>query len=103
MLSLSASIVLVACILPVALLPCLSVAGDKPPLVWSDQEKPIPAQLRGLRKLSDDVRTQTTKNLALQIRQLPVVPNKLRLASGLANLSISTMTGGRHHSRFSIA
>jgi thiol-disulfide isomerase/thioredoxin len=30
---------------------------------------------------------QTTKDLALQIRRLPVVPNKLRLAEGLANLS----------------
>jgi peroxiredoxin len=33
------------------------------------------------------VRVQTTKNLALQIRQLPVVPNKIRLAGALANLS----------------
>ena len=34
--------------------------------------------------LPDDVRVQTTKNLALQIRQLPVVPNKLSLAEWLA-------------------
>jgi len=60
-------------------------AEDK--TVWSDQEKPIVEQLRGLRKLDDTVRARTTKDLALQIRQLPVVPNKLRLAGALANLS----------------
>ena len=41
----------------------------------------------GLRKLDDSVRAHTTKDLAVQIRQLPVVPNKLRLAGALANLS----------------
>lgn len=56
-------------------------------IVWSDQEKPIVEQIRGLRKLDDTVRAHTTKELALQIRQLPVVPNKLRLAGALANLS----------------
>jgi len=61
------------------------VAQDK--TVWSDQEKPIVEQIHGLRKLDDAVRMRTTKDLALQIRQLPVVPNKLRLAIGLANLS----------------
>ena len=38
-------------------------------------------------KLPDDVRARTTKELALQIRQLPATPNKLRLAVGLASLS----------------
>jgi len=61
------------------------LAQDK--IVWSDQEKPIAEQLRGLRKLDDTVRARTTKDLALQIRALPAVPNKLRLAGGLANLS----------------
>jgi peroxiredoxin len=56
-------------------------------IVWSDQEKPIVEQLHGLRKLPDDVRAHTTKDLALQIRQLPATPNKLRLAGGLANFS----------------
>jgi peroxiredoxin len=56
-------------------------------VVWSDQEKPIMEQIRGLRKLDDTVRARTTKELAMQIRQLPVVPNKLRLAGALANLS----------------
>jgi peroxiredoxin len=56
-------------------------------VVWTDQEKPIVEQLRGLRKLPDDVRAHTTKDLARQIRQLPVTPNKLRLAGALSNLS----------------
>ena len=56
-------------------------------IVWSDQEKPIVEQIRGLRKLDDTVRARTTKELALRIRQLPVVPNKLRLAGALSNLS----------------
>jgi peroxiredoxin len=55
--------------------------------VWSDQEKPMVEQLRGLRTLDDSVRVQTTKALALQIRSLPKGPNKLRLAEALANLS----------------
>ena len=63
-----------------------SLAADEK-IVWSDQEKPIVDQLRGLRSLPDDVRGRTTKDLALQIRQLPVTPNKLRLAGALSNLS----------------
>lgn len=55
--------------------------------VWSEQEKPIVEQIKGLRKLDDTVRARTTKELALNIRQLPVVPNKLQLAGALANLS----------------
>jgi len=62
-----------------------SLAQEK--VVWSDRERPIVEQLRGLRKLDDTIRARTTKELALQIRQLPVVPNKLRLAGTLANLS----------------
>jgi hypothetical protein len=64
----------------------LSVCAQEK-VVWSHQEKPIVEQIRGLRKLDDSVRARTTKDLALQIRQLPVVPNKLRLAGALANLS----------------
>lgn len=55
--------------------------------VWSAQEQPIADQIKGLRKLDDSVRAHTTKELALQIRQLPVVPNKLKLAGALANLA----------------
>jgi peroxiredoxin len=56
-------------------------------IIWSSQEKPISEQISGLRALPDDVRGQGTKKLALQIRQLPVTPNKLRLAYSLAMLS----------------
>jgi len=56
-------------------------------VVWSDQEKPIVAQLRTLRGLPDDVRARTTKQLALDIRQLPASDHKVSLANGLANLS----------------
>jgi peroxiredoxin len=77
---------------------CLSAAGlllsgpaslhaQEQKVVWSSQEKPIAEKIRGLRGLPDDVRARTTKNLALEIRQLPVTPNKLRLANDLANLS----------------
>ena len=77
---------------------CLSAAGlllsrapsahaQEQPVVWSSQEKPIAEQIRGLRSLPDDVRARTTKNLAMEIRQLPIAPNKVRLANDLANLS----------------
>lgn len=56
-------------------------------IVWSDQEKPIVEQIRGLRKLDDTVRARTTKDLALQIRALPLASHKLQLAGALANLS----------------
>jgi len=56
-------------------------------ILWTDQEKPIADKLRTLRKIFHDERAQTTKALALQIRQLPVGINQLRLANGLANLA----------------
>jgi peroxiredoxin len=62
-------------------------AQDKNQTDASDQEKAILGQLRGLRKLDDTTRSRTTKDLALQIRNLPVVLNKVRLAGALANLS----------------
>jgi peroxiredoxin len=64
----------------------LSVSAQEK-TVWSEQEKPIVEQIKGLRKLDDTVRARTTRELALQIRQLPVVPNKLKLAGALALLS----------------
>jgi hypothetical protein len=64
---------------------CTAFAQQK--IVWSDQEKPIAEQIGTLRKLDDAVRSRTTKDLALQIRQLPAVPNKVRLAGALSNLS----------------
>jgi peroxiredoxin len=64
-----------------------SFAETKQKVVWSDQEKPLVEQLRGLRSVADDKRGDVTKDLAFKIRQLPPTANKLRLASGLANLS----------------
>lgn len=54
---------------------------------WTAQEKPVFDQIHGLRSLSDDERARTTKQLALDIRQLPAGTNKLALADELANLS----------------
>jgi peroxiredoxin len=56
-------------------------------IVWSDQEKPILEHMRTLRKLPEDQRARTTKQLALQIRQLLAALNKVRLANSLASLS----------------
>jgi peroxiredoxin len=77
----------VLCAWAVVLLLSLKISAEKQEVVWSPQEKPIAEQIHGLRQLPDDVRARTTKELALQIRQLPATPNKLRLAVGLANLS----------------
>ncbi len=65
----------------------VAAQAQKQEIVWSDQEKPIIDQIRGLRKLPDDTRAQTTKQLALQIRALPITPNKLHLAISLSGLS----------------
>ena len=54
---------------------------------WTSQEKPIAEQIKKLRDLPDDVRALTTKQLAIEIRELSATPNKLRLANSLANLS----------------
>jgi peroxiredoxin len=54
---------------------------------WSEQEKPIVKRIGELRDLPDDVRAPTTKLLAIQIRELPAAPSKVRLADDLANLS----------------
>jgi peroxiredoxin len=58
--------------------------AQKKETVWSAAEKPLAEAIRGLRGLPDDVRAQTTKDLALKIRQLPAAENKLQLAVGLA-------------------
>ena len=77
-----------SCLLGITLaISFLSLAAQDKATVWSDQEKPILEQLRGLRALPDDVRAKSTKDLALKIRELPAGPNKMRLANGLAGLS----------------
>jgi len=60
------------------------LGAQKQEIVWSEQEKPIVEQLHNIRNVPDDLRGGVTKDLALKIRQLPAVPNKLRLAMGLA-------------------
>jgi peroxiredoxin len=69
------------------LLPHSSIQAQEQKITWSNQEKPIAEQIGGLRSLPDDVRVRTTKNLAMEIRQLPATPNKLSLADHLAMLS----------------
>ena len=61
--------------------------GQEQKIVWSPQEAPLYARIRGLRDLPDAKRAKETKALALAIRALPVQPNKLSLAVNLTNLS----------------
>jgi len=55
--------------------------------VYTDQERPIIEQLKGLRGVSDDQRGAVTRKIALEIRNLPPDTAKVRLANGLASLS----------------
>jgi peroxiredoxin len=75
------------CVFAVFLFHVQSPGAQRQQIVWSEQEKPLVQQLRGLRELPDERRAQVTKDLALAIRQLPASLNKLRLANNLANLS----------------
>jgi peroxiredoxin len=61
----------------------VTASAQQKEIVWSAAEKPLAEAIRGLRGLADDVRAQTTKDLALKIRQLPATGNKLKLAVGL--------------------
>jgi peroxiredoxin len=63
------------------------VSAQPKAVIWSSDEAPLLEQLRGLRKLPDDERARTTKQLAIQIRQLPSTANKVRLAANLAGLA----------------
>ena len=65
----------------------LPLPAQQTKIVWASQEQPIVDQLKGLRKLPDDERVGVTRKLALQVRQLPDVPNKVILASWLTGLS----------------
>jgi peroxiredoxin len=75
------------CVLAVFLFYAQSPGAQRQQIVWSEQEKPIVQQLRGLRQLPDERRAQVTKDLALAIRRLPASMNKLTLSNNLANLS----------------
>jgi peroxiredoxin len=63
------------------------LSAQKQEIIWSPQEKPIADQIKTIRQVPDDIRPKTTKELALQIRQLPATPNKLQLAVRLAGRS----------------
>jgi peroxiredoxin len=65
----------------------VSLRAQEQKVICSGQEKPIADQIGGLRAVPDDVRGQATKKLAIEIRQLPMTPNKLSLANSLAMLS----------------
>src|SRR6202034_92807 len=69
-----------------ALTGCSRLAAQTKP-AWSADEQPIVNQLRGLRQVPDDARGGVTRQLALDIRRLPMTPGKLSLAHNLANLS----------------
>ncbi|MGD1070041.1 MAG: TlpA disulfide reductase family protein [Bryobacteraceae bacterium] len=56
-------------------------------LFCSRHEQPIAEAIRHLRDVPDAQRGAVTRNLALEIRQLPASKNKLILANDLANLS----------------
>jgi peroxiredoxin len=61
-----------------------SLRAQEQKIIWSEREKPIADRIGGLRALPDGERPHATKNLAIEIRQLPVTPNKLSLANSLA-------------------
>jgi peroxiredoxin len=65
----------------------LGLFGQGAKIVWSEQESPIVAQLGKLRSLGDAERASTTKQLAMQIRELPAGGNKGTLAEHLAGLA----------------
>ena len=72
-------------ILPALLLTCLWLS-DAQTTGLTAREKAIQDRM-GLRKLPDGERARVTRDLALEIRELPPSVNKLNLASSLANLA----------------
>src|SRR5208283_1672795 len=71
------------------LIGAMSLQAQEQKPAWTEQEKPVVAALGTLRKLPEEARANKTKELALEIRSLPVAsnPHKARLALGLAGLS----------------
>lgn len=64
-----------------------ALAAQKEQIVWNDQERPIVEELRTLRDLPDNERPNVIRQLAIQIRQLPVTAGKEPLAQQLAMLT----------------
>jgi peroxiredoxin len=62
---------------------CFGAAAQTP----APSENAIIQQLRGLRKLPDDVRARTTKDLALEIREMRGKSNQVNLAVQLTSLA----------------
>ncbi len=86
----------------------LPLVGQQPKVAYSDQEKLLVAQLRGLRQLPDEERAKATKELALEIRALPASPNKTFLARGWLTcrpkaILATTHCRSNHHSGASTA
>jgi thiol-disulfide isomerase/thioredoxin len=61
--------------------------GQAPRIPLTDAESSIAKSMGHIRDLPDDVRTKTTRQLALDIRALPKSAHKVDLATGLANYS----------------
>jgi len=74
-------------VIGLCLIACASAVAQNGDPVWTKAESPIRDQISHLRGLPDDVRARTTKQLALDIRALPITLHKLSLANALANLS----------------
>src|SRR3954469_7442912 len=66
---------------------CATSGQARQQRVWTEQEKPILAEIKQLRSLPDSQRSGTTKDLALRIRRLPAGANKRDLAISLSHLS----------------
>jgi len=64
-------------------------------IVWTRQQKTIVSKIRHLRQMPDKKRGRVTKQLALEIREMPPSINQVRLAEGLASLSTEGDPGGR--------
>jgi peroxiredoxin len=82
-----APFVMLATVVAMVLMAEFSELSAQTKAVWSADEQPIVDQLRGLRRVPDDARGGVTRQLALNIRRLPMTPGKLHLAKDLANLS----------------
>jgi peroxiredoxin len=81
------SVALAALVFAVAGYQPSRVSAQQNKISYSADEQPLADQIHGLRSLPDNVRAQTTKDLAIKIRQLPATENKLHLAFNLAALS----------------
>jgi peroxiredoxin len=69
------------------ILPTVPTRAQTQKPAQSDAQRSIVQRLRGLRELPDDERARVTKQLALDIRQLPEPSIRVSLANSLANLA----------------